>query len=188
MSILQKTIAASALIVGLSGLATVPAAAEERVCRGALGAITVDNLRVPQGATCTLTATRIQGTVKVERSATLAASRIVVIGNVQAEGAARVTIRSGSRVGGSIQVVSGGAATVANSVIDGSIQLESNRGALSVAANIVGSDVQAFQNRGGVSIADNRIDGNLQCKENVPAPVGGGNTVQGNKEDQCRRL
>jgi hypothetical protein len=28
--------------------------AEERTCRGALGAVTVDNLRVPQNATCTL--------------------------------------------------------------------------------------------------------------------------------------
>jgi hypothetical protein len=33
---------------------------EERVCRGSLGAITVDNLRVPQGATCTLQDTRVQ--------------------------------------------------------------------------------------------------------------------------------
>ena len=31
-------------------------------------------------------------------------------------------------------------------------------------------------------------NGNLQCKENVPSPTGGGNVVQGNKEDQCRRL
>jgi hypothetical protein len=45
--------------------------AEERVCRGTLGAITVDNLRVPQGATCSLVGTYIKGTVKVEGSATL---------------------------------------------------------------------------------------------------------------------
>jgi hypothetical protein len=37
-------------------------------------------------------------------------------------------------------------------------------------------------------ISQNRIDGNLQCKENNPAPTGGGNVVQGNKEDQCKRL
>ena len=54
--------------------------------------------------------------------------------------------------------------------------------------NEVNSDVQAFQNRGGVEISDNRIDGNLQCKSNTPAPTGGGNIVQGNKEDQCSRL
>jgi hypothetical protein len=45
-----------------------------------------------------------------------------------------------------------------------------------------------FQNPGGVSITSNRVNGNLQCKENVPAPTGGGNIVQGNKEDQCAGL
>ena len=61
------------LLLGLG----LPAAAqaEERVCRGTLGAVTVDNLRVPQGATCTLNGTRVQGTVKVERNATLTAER-----------------------------------------------------------------------------------------------------------------
>jgi hypothetical protein len=39
-----------------------------------------------------------------------------------------------------------------------------------------------------VVIASNRVDGNLQCKENSPAPTGGGNVVQGVKEDQCAQL
>jgi hypothetical protein len=43
-------------------------------------------------------------------------------------------------------------------------------------------------NRGAQSVTRNRVNGNLQCKENVPAPTGGGNIVQGNKEDQCARL
>jgi hypothetical protein len=37
-------------------------------------------------------------------------------------------------------------------------------------------------------ISSNRVNGNLQCKENQPAPTGSGNTVGGNKEDQCQRL
>ena len=38
-------------LVALSaGFAASPAAAEERTCRGTLGAVTVDDLRVPQGA------------------------------------------------------------------------------------------------------------------------------------------
>ena len=53
--------------------------------------------------------------------------------------------------------------------------------------NVVGSDVQLFDNRGAY-VASNRVDGNLQCKGNVPAPTGGSNVVQGNKEDQCRSL
>jgi hypothetical protein len=52
----------------------------------------------------------------------------------------------------------------------------------------VGGNIQAFQNTGGVLIARNVVDGNLQCKSNRPAPTGGHNVVQGNKEDQCARL
>lgn len=57
-------------LIGLGLLAAAisppPAFAEERTCRGALGAVTVDNLRVPQNATCKLNRTRVKGTVKVE--------------------------------------------------------------------------------------------------------------------------
>jgi hypothetical protein len=168
--------------------ATAPASAEERVCRGAIGAETVDNLLVPQLASCRLDGTRVKGTIKVERDATLAAARVVVIGNVQGENARSVSVTAGSRVGGSVQVKQGGGATVADSFVDGSVQLEQNTAALRVLRNTVGADVQAFQNTGGVQVSRNRIDGNLQCKENRPAPTGGGNVVQGNKEDQCSRL
>jgi hypothetical protein len=144
-----------------------PAFAEERTCRGALGAVTVDNLRVPQGATCKLTGTRVQGTLQVGRGATLKAVRIRVVGNIQAEGAAVVNVVS-SKIGGSIQVVQGRSSTLIR--------------------NRVNHDVQYFENRGVISVTGNRIDGNLQCKENRRRPVGGGNAVQGVKEDQCARL
>ena len=74
-------------VLGVGGgllLPAGPASAEERVCRGTIGAVTVDNLRVPQDATCTLNDTRVEGTIKVERDATLKALGIRVIGNVQA--------------------------------------------------------------------------------------------------------
>ena len=164
------------------------ARAEERVCRGSLGPITVDNLRVPDGANCRLNGTTVQGTIKVESNAALVAEDVRVIGNVQAENARRVVVRAGSRVGGSVQVVQGEAARVARTNVNGDILFDENTAALAAIRNIVGGNVQAFQNTGGVEIRSNRIDGNLQCKENTPAPLGGGNIVQGNKEDQCARL
>jgi hypothetical protein len=161
----MSLIAGLALVGGLAGATT--AAAEERTCRGTLGTVTVDNLRVPDGATCTLNGTYVKGTVKVERGATLRATGIRVIGNVQAENHKQVDM-SGSRVGGSVQVKQGGGS--------------------SLSRNSVNGDVQYFTNRGTITIRSNRIDGNLQCKENWPAPTGAGNIVQGNKEDQCARL
>ena len=150
-----------------AALATSPALAEERTCRGTIGKRTVDNLRVPQGARCTLTRTRVEGTVKVERGARLNAVAIRVKGNVQAEGAAAVNVRRSS--------------------IDGSIQVVQGRGGR-IVRNDVNSDVQFFENSGAIWIRSNRIDGNLQCKENSRRPRGGRNAVQGNKEDQCARL
>jgi hypothetical protein len=160
-------LALAPVLVAAITLAAAPASAEERSCRGSLGAVTVDNLRVPQGATCRLRGTRVQGTLQVQRGATLNAARLRVIGNIQAEGAANVNVAS-SRIGGSVQVVQG-----RNSRFVG---------------NFVNHDVQYFENRGVVSVSRNRIDGNLQCKENRRRPVGGGNRVQGVKEDQCAHL
>jgi hypothetical protein len=123
----------TALVAVAAAAAVFPAgaSAEERSCRGTIGAATVDNLRVPQGATCAL--------------------------NV-------------------------------SSFVNADILFDENRGPLAIRDNVVGGDVQGFQNRGGLEISRNRIDGNLQCKENSPRPVGGGDVVQGNKEDQCARL
>lgn len=154
-------------LVAASLVSAPMAHADERVCRGSIGAATVDNLRVPTGATCTLTGTQVQGTVVIERDGRLAASTVRVVGNIQAEGHTFVSVGS-STVGGSIQLVQGGGA--------------------SIRANQVTGDVQTFTNRGTQVISGNRINGNLQCKENVPAPTGSDNLVGGNKEDQCRGL
>jgi hypothetical protein len=179
------SLAGAAVAVSL----TVPAAAvaDERVCIGAIGPETVDNVRVPEGATCMLDGTVVQGTVKVERGATLQANAVNVIGNVQGEGAANVVLR-GSRVGGSVQVKQGGAAETSGTQVTGDIQYDQQTGALRVADNQVGGSVQVVANRGGIVIATNTIDGNLQCKENAPPPTGGGNLVHGNAEDQCAAL
>ncbi|MFM6157670.1 MAG: hypothetical protein ACKPE3_32525, partial [Sphaerospermopsis kisseleviana] len=72
--------------------------------------------------------------------------------------------------------------------VTGDVQLESNSGPMVANQNQIGGSLQAFQNTGGVTIRQNRINGNLQCKENAPSPVGGGNIVQGSKEDQCAKL
>jgi hypothetical protein len=180
VALLGATVAAAAFPAG--------AAAEERTSRGTIGAATVDNLRVPQRATCVLKGTRVKGTVKVQRAAVLDAQTVRVVGNVQAENAAKVTVRASSRIGGSVQVKQGARGKVISSFVNADVLFDENRGPLAIRDNVVGGNVQAFQNRGGIEISRNRIDGNLQCKANSPRPVGGGNVVQGNKEGQCRRL
>ena len=165
-----------------------PSFAEEIICQGKLGPITVDNVKVPQGKRCVLNGTRVQGNVVVETGATLQALGVRVIGSIQAEGATSVQVLRRSSIGGSVQLVQGGGAVVDFSRITGDILFDSNDSPNAATRNTVGGNVQAFQNTGGVEISDNFIDGNLQCKGNNPAPTGGGNVVQGNKEDQCTKL
>ena len=182
---------ALAIAIGLSALVLGPpevAHAEERACRGTIGATTVDNLRVPDGATCTLEGTYVKGTIKVGSRARLYAYNVRVVGNVQAENSRTVVVADGSRIGGSVQVVQSRVAKVRDSRINGNILFDENDGRNAARRNVIGADLQAFQNTGGVRIYDNRIDGNLQCKANSPRPVGDRNIVQGNKEDQCRRF
>lgn len=158
----------AAVAIGMGLLATAgPASADERICRGAIGAATVDDLKVPSGARCVLTRTRVEGNITVERGGRLIARNVRVDGNIQTQGH-RSLLVVGGFVGGNIQLEQGRAATVRNVRIEG--------------------DLQSFSNRGTQVFQRNRIDGNLQCKSNRPAPRGGGNVVQGNKEDQCRRL
>jgi hypothetical protein len=111
-----------------------------------------------------------------------------VVGNVQAENARNVVVTNSSRIGGSVQVKQGGAATVTSSRITHDIQYDANRRYLKANNNNVGGSIQVIGNSGGAETFRNVINGNLQCKENRPAPTGGGNRVGGNKEDQCRRF
>jgi len=72
----------AALAAGL--LAATPAAADDTVCPGALGPVTVEgNLLVPAGSTCTLLGTRVEGNVRVEAGARLRATRSAIRGNLE---------------------------------------------------------------------------------------------------------
>ena len=182
--VIRATVAALMLVAVLLPAGPI-AYAEEYVCRNKLGALRVDNLRVPQKTSCLLEGTQVQGTVKVEKGATLRARQVNIIGNIQAEGAAVVHVTEGSAVGGSIQIKQGGAATIDRVQISGDLQWDENRGLLIATRNQVGGSIQVFKNSGGVAITDNTIDGNLQCKENDPIPTVGNNLVQGGTQDQC---
>lgn len=180
-----------ALALGFAALlALAPVAqAEERVCRGTIGPVTVDNLLVPRGATCTLNGTRAKGTVKVGAGATLHASNVRVVGNLQSQGFKTIRV-AGSVFGGSVQLEngrSGGLGSVATTRVNGDMQYFSNGSRMVARSNTILANLQAVGNRGGLAISNNRISQNLQCKENQPPPTGGGNTA-GDKEDQCAAL
>jgi hypothetical protein len=144
----------------------IPIVGEYR-CTGTVRAITADNLVVPPGQSCNLVGAWIKGGIKVEDGATLNASGMYVKGSLQAKKAVSVTI-SDSMFNGSVEMEEGGSAHLNESQIRG--------------------DAKFVKNTGSLTISNNTIDGNLQCKENSQMPTGGGNRVQGNKEEQCAGL
>lgn len=168
-------------------LAAAPAAAEERICTGRIGAVYLDNIFVPDGRSCVLDGTRAKGNIVVGSGASLAARSVSINGNLQAEEAASVVVSGRSTFGGSVQLVKGGEASIEGARIEGDILFDENVGPLLAHGNVLGGNLQAFKNMGGLAITNNRMKGNLQCKENIPAPTGGGNRAA-SKEDQCRRL
>lgn len=174
-------------VIALAAFGVAPAFAEETLCTGTIGPVSLDNIFVPDGATCVLDRTRANGNLVIGTGATLQATSVRINGSVQAEGARHVQIGGSSTVGGSVQIVQGHSATLNKVRVSGDILLDDNNGPLKAVANVVGGNVQVFHNEGGVLLRNNRIDGNLQCKANTPAPRGSGN-VAASKEDQCARL
>jgi hypothetical protein len=146
-------------------------------------------LESPAGARCVLERTRIRGSLTLGPGVSVVATGVDVDGDVRADGA-RVVELVAARVGGGVRFAQGGTARVAESAIAGELQLFSNDGELVASGNAVGGDLQAFENVGGPSlaIAGNTIGGSLQCAGNDPAPVGGDNTVDGDREGQCAEL
>lgn len=156
---------AGLLVLGLLSSAH----AGDRVCDGTIGADAIDvDVVIRKGRSCRLQGTRVDGNVKVGSGARLLASGVSVEGNVQAENVGSVAVTANSEIGGNLQAKQGDAVQVQATRVDG--------------------DIQLFDNRGKLHVRNNTVGGNLQCKSNRLAPTGGGNRVEGDKEDQCARL
>jgi len=183
---MKNVLTLSAAAVALL-MAAAPAAAEERICTGRIGAVYLDNIFVPDGASCVLDGTRAKGNIVVGTGAELSARSVSINGNLQGEGAESVRVYGRSSFGGSVQLVQGGTASIEYARINGDILFDENTGPMNANNNTVGGNLQAFKNMGGVTLNRNTMKGNLQCKENIPAPTGTGNKAA-SKEDQCKRL
>jgi hypothetical protein len=166
-------------------------AADDTFCSGSFGAVTLDNVIIPDGATCTLTSTTVQGNIKVGTGSTLLGNVISVIGSVQAESSKYVLLTPGSTVNGDVEVKKGGggprSARLVLVTIGGKVLFEECTSHVRAEKCTVTGDIQVFKNTGGAVVTRNTVNGNIQCKENVPAPTGVLN-VAASKEDQCAAL
>lgn len=164
--------------------------ADDTICRGELSG-RHENVIVPDGAECKISAARIEGNVQVGSGATLEVQGPSYIGgNVQSEGSRYVRLQGGGvTVNGDVQIkkASEASGVQPGTNIYGNFQYEENTGFLFFSGAFVRGDFQMFKNFGGANIVNNTIRQNMQCKENYPRPAGSGNRA-GDKEDQCRAL
>jgi hypothetical protein len=125
--------------------------------------VTIDG-NVLVAAPCRLERTTVKGNVHLYAGGSLVARWARIIGSIQAENADFINVAD-TDVNGDIQLddLVGDLSRVERSTVGGSIQLKDNRSRLEVLTTDVVGDVQAFSNVGGVVIADNVIDGNRQC-------------------------
>ncbi len=132
--------AGTALVLGALVLPASPAMADDRVCRGTIGSVSIgDNVVVPRGADCVLNGTKVDGNVIVKGGASvLIKNGARIDGNVQAENSAPVKVR-GSKVFGDVQADDGRRVVVRGTVVDGNIQLTDNSRAMTVIGNLGGN-------------------------------------------------
>jgi hypothetical protein len=152
-----------------------------------IGAVQLDSVIVPAGASCTLVGTRLNGNLEVGANSRLSADSVAVTGGLVSDGAASLTISGASSFGGSVQVQRGLEARLMGLAATGDLQIDNMFGPVVASNNRISGNAQVMTNRGGVTLSTNRFGGVMQCKDNLPAPTGGGN-VATLKEDQCRLL
>jgi hypothetical protein len=153
-----------------------------------LGAVSVAEVYVPAGATCTLMGTLVNGSVSIGADGALIATGVQVGGDVGADGARAVEIANGSTIRGSLLLQDGWSSSVIGSTVGGDIEWHDQTGPLRAEHATVGGSLWAAYNTGGLSVLGNRIHEDLQCHANQPAPAGSANMVSGRLADQCAGL
>lgn len=198
-----------ALVAGALGMAPGAAlAAPATECTSTLSGGTTGNLRVPEGATCTLDGVTVEGMIRVGEGATLLTSDSQVSMNVIARDAASVQIIDTVVLGEinlqrtSGPIIIGAAGCAVDPVADGNIVLINNNGTIAVCFmtlrnlivqgnakriglfnNAVSNDIIVTQNTGrAIRVRDNQVGRNLLVTKNSASKLIGirNNTVTGN--------
>lgn len=142
--------------------------APDTICTGSIGAITVQGkLVVPANATCTLSSTRILGSIEVGINATLRATRINVAGDTLATQHRLVSITTSSHIEGHTKLSKGGSITITSSSAFGGVEISENTARPSLTSvNIANGGLFVEKNRGGATVHSNRVNGNMEVSEN----------------------
>lgn len=166
----QHTLQSLGVVLALGGLGlSSTALADDFPCPPNRGAVTIDGNIIVNRA-CTLKGTYVKGNVLVYSGGRLTAIGARIDGNIQAKEALTVSVNN-TEVNGDIQLENLRGTTpssVTGSLVNGSIQLKSNRQSVTVVDNEVNGDIQLEGQRSATlgKITDNDVNGNIQLTSN----------------------
>ncbi|MGM7670018.1 hypothetical protein [Microbacterium sp. A93] len=187
--------------------ATAEPAHADRSCAGVLKDTVIrDNVTVPRGRTCDMTAVRVNGNITLESGSTLRFRHGSVGGNVQGESSPALISVFQSTIDGDLQVKNAGFARFQSGRVFGNVQAERTREGLHVLTSRVYGDVQAKYTN--TRVERTTVNGDVQHEEGsylamYRNQVGGdtqvfknragwqeitGNTIRGNLQCKENRL
>ena len=179
----RRTMALGAAIVALVAVPATAQAAPNTECRDTIGPVLIEGtIVVPDGETCTLEGTIVDGLIDVGVGSTLIAQGIEVIKagtvNIQAYGAARIEVTGllppgetevpeelRTRLLGGIQAVAGGTVIVSDTELGGGLQALNNSGPVEITHLFSEGAVEFGKNTGGVSVTGSFLGEGVEISE-----------------------
>lgn len=185
---MRKVVIAAALSSLALLLAAPSALAGDTQCVGVVTGA-VDNVVVPPGANCSLTA-QVKGNVK-NFGQLQVFSPTTIRGSVDGEPGPNTHTQifgAGVIIRGNLQIKGQGPNAMgylSGTTIGGDVSYLENRGfgVFNGPGSTIGGNLKAEKNTGGGNISGNTIRGNVECKENTPPFTEGGNAIGG--DDKC---
>jgi hypothetical protein len=161
-------------------------------CTGTFGAESVGRLVVPDGATCRLEGTTVNGSVDLGAGSSLMATDATIGGNVTAtDGPHRVRlidtdVRLNIMVSGATgAIVIGAAGCQVDPVTGNNVMLTGNSGTIAICQMAIGANLKLSDNTGRIGVYSNQVGNNLMAdgnsgdvtrfRDNVVGVSGGGN-------------
>jgi len=170
------TVAAQMTLAG----AAAAFAQTDLTCVGSRANLTVQNVIVPMGATCTLTGMRVLGNIEVKERARVTVRTSTVNGDIIAEQGSIARVVGGTLSGGVHGLAAQSINISGGAIIAGDILTEET------AAVVVGTGTTACNieilNGGTANISGTRVTGSIKFEENRGRVAASSNQVAGNFE------
>lgn len=148
-------------------------------CVSALSNTVVQNVIVPQGATCTLTDVTVRGNIEAKETSRVTIRRGSVNGDIIGEAGSQVRLNRGN-VNGSVQGKAAALVSIAGTTVAKDIVIEET------ATFVINTGARAGNlevlKSGNASVTGVQISGNLKFEENYGAVSASSNRVGGNFE------